>query len=97
MDLPKYSSLKGMKNKFNFFKSPYPHNVIQWVGGAVVGSLDLTDNYLEKQEWEDTKTIPDWSTVCYEESEPSSESESDEGDSDDEGDEGDDDLYLLSY
>jgi len=94
MDLPKYKSLKGMKGKFSFFKSPYPNNIVQWIGGAVVGSLDLTDSYYEKQEWED-RPIPDWSAPQYAEDELSSDSESDEGDLSDEGDEGDEPYIDL--
>jgi len=95
MEKPKYSSLQGMRNKFKFFKSPYPYNILQWVGGAVVGSLDLSDSYLEKQEWEENGVVPDWSTNCYESEEPSSESDSGEGDSD-EGDDCEGDEAYLS-
>jgi len=96
MEQPKYFILRGMRNKFQFFKSHYPNNVIQWVGGAVVGSLDLSGSLIEKTEWEDgTVRIPDWSRYSSASESDSSGSESEEGDISDEGDEGDEAYIQL--
>lgn len=104
--LPKYEELKGLLNKFKYFETPFPYGIIQWIGGAVVGTLDLTEGYIEKTIWREflaakeagevdpnEMLIPDWTTAHLVESE--SETEEDEGDEGDGSDYENAEVYLL--
>lgn len=64
LESPRYSSLPSEKLKF--YKPNYSPNIISWVGGAIMGSVDLHDRYISREFYKNkgAATLPDWFSLA---------------------------------
>jgi len=58
----KYDTIKSLNKRFKHTPSAFPPNMLAWLGGSIVGSMNLKpDVFLQKDSYkEDTPCIPDW-------------------------------------
>lgn len=58
------SSLLGMGSSFAIHDSPFPANILSWVGAAIYSSLEgLATRSVSQETFRETRTIPDWAAL----------------------------------
>eukprot|EP01130_Rhizamoeba_saxonica_P001698 TRINITY_DN11562_c0_g1_i2.p1 TRINITY_DN11562_c0_g1~~TRINITY_DN11562_c0_g1_i2.p1 ORF type:complete len:327 (-),score=78.37 TRINITY_DN11562_c0_g1_i2:93-1073(-) len=62
IQLPDYQDLIGLQGFFNIKPSPFPENILSWVGGSIIASLDFEDACINRESYIENPyiPIPDW-------------------------------------
>mmetsp|Transcript_21141 Transcript_21141/g.36289 ORF Transcript_21141/g.36289 Transcript_21141/m.36289 type:complete len:368 (+) Transcript_21141:100-1203(+) len=64
----KYSTLQGLRPRLQVANIPFSPNLLPWLGGSIVGSLQgISQRFLSREMYVSRNgTIPDWSAPMYE-------------------------------
>nr|CDS29624.1 actin protein 10 [Hymenolepis microstoma] len=64
LDLPKYSSLKALKEHIKFHQPPSKPNYTAWLGGAIFGALEcLPGRSILRESYLANPKLPDWNEL----------------------------------
>jgi len=57
----KYTSSKALSGHFDYIKSQFPANYLSWLGGSILGTLEIPK--LSKENYNSFRRIPDWMSL----------------------------------
>eukprot|EP01087_Luapelamoeba_hula_P000666 TRINITY_DN10494_c0_g1_i1.p1 TRINITY_DN10494_c0_g1~~TRINITY_DN10494_c0_g1_i1.p1 ORF type:complete len:436 (-),score=59.43 TRINITY_DN10494_c0_g1_i1:61-1368(-) len=58
----RYSELRGLTGQFAVISSPFPSNIMGWLGGSVVGCVEHKEAITLKQ-FQENSPLPDWMRI----------------------------------